>query len=117
MFFDREEFIALIFSMVIESLFVACWGKILRLHWRFLIAVACAATLITHPVIWQLFINLSLYLNFYVRSLLLETLVFIFEGLIYKWVTGYSWRLSMSLSFGANLASYSGGILFYSLQR
>lgn len=117
MFFDLAEFIALIFSMIIESLFVACCGKILRLNWRFLIAIACAATLITHPIIWQLFINLSPYLSFYVRSLLLETLVFIFEGFIYKWATGYSWRLSMGLSFGANLASYSCGILFYSLQR
>jgi hypothetical protein len=115
MLWDKLEFIALIISIVIESLFVAIWAKFFQLDWKLLVIISIAGTLITHPIAWKLFLDLSPYLRFWMRSLLLESAVILVESLIYKLATGYSWRSSMGLSFGANLASYIGGLLWYQL--
>jgi hypothetical protein len=115
--FDRSEFIALIISICIESLFVGCWGVLYHLNWKLLAIAATGATLVTHPLLWQSFIALSPYLSFNDRSLLLELAVVIFEGIVYRFVTGYAWKLSASLSLGANVASYTCGILLDRLQH
>jgi hypothetical protein len=65
--FELEQSTALIFSIVIESLFVSIYAKVRKLNWQLLGAVACAATLITHPILWVLFIDLSSHLSFGVR--------------------------------------------------
>lgn len=113
MFFASEELIALIVSIAIESLFVAICAQVRKKDWRKLAIIAGAATSITHPIAWKLFIELSPYLSFPMRSLLIETGVALVEGLMYRWAIGYSWRWNIGLSFGANLASYSCGLLFY----
>jgi hypothetical protein len=113
MVFDRSEFIALLISIAIESLVVGIWGKIRRLEWRMLILVASGSTLFTHPILWQLFQELSPHFNFNLLILSLEFLVAIAEGLMYKWAMGYSWRSSLAISFAANLASYTFGLLIY----
>ncbi len=113
---DRSEFTALIISIAIEAIVVGIWGTIKQLEWRSLMLVASASTLITHPILWQLFNDLSPALSYNNRSLLLETLVAIVEGLMYKLAVRYSWRTSLGLSFLANLASYSFGVLWYRLQ-
>jgi hypothetical protein len=115
--FDRSQSIALVISIVIESLFVACWGQLYRLNWQSLVIAATGGTLVTHPLLWQIFIALPSSLSFTDRSLLLEPLVAIIEGIVYRLVTGYSWRLCAALSFGANLASYTCGILLQRLQH
>jgi hypothetical protein len=117
MLFDRSESIALVISIVIESLFVACWGRLYHLNWRSLVIAATGGTLITHPLLWQIFIALPSSLSFNDRSLLLEPLVAIFESIIYRLVAGYSWKLCVALSFGANLVSYTCGILLDRLQQ
>jgi hypothetical protein len=118
MSFDLAEFITLIISIAIEAAIVSIWGKFRGLAWRRLAIVACASTLITHPILWKIFNDLlptmsfdlapSDRFNYLVFSL--EILVIIVEGLIYKWAMRYSWRSSMSLSFVANLASYLFGV-------
>ncbi|MBW4621388.1 MAG: hypothetical protein KME17_18760 [Cyanosarcina radialis HA8281-LM2] len=115
MLWDKLEFIALIISICIEGVFVTIWAKFFGIDGKLLVIISIAATLITHPIAWKLFLDLSPYLNFPVRSLLLESAVILVEGLIYKIATSYSWRASISLSFGANLASYSCGLLWYQL--
>lgn len=117
MFFERAESIALIISIVIESLFVACWGRLYRLNWQAMVIAATGGTLLTHPFLWQIFIALPSSLSFADRSLLLEPPVAIFECIIYRLVTGYPWRLCVALSVGANLASYTCGILLLRLQQ
>ena len=117
MLFDRSQFIALIISICTESLFIACWGVLYRLNWKFLALTAIGGTMVTHPLLWQSFIALSPYLSFNDRSLLLELAVAIVEGIFCRLVTGYAWKLSMSLSFGANLVSYTCGILLHRLQH
>ncbi len=110
---EYTEFIALIISIIIESSFVWICANLLDLNGKLLIICATTGTLITHPVIWDLFVRLSPYLNFEMRSLILELLVVLVEGCIYKLVTSYSLQMSMSLSFSANLASYTCGLLLY----
>ena len=118
MSFDLAEFITLIISIAIEVAIVAIWGKFKKLAWQRLAIVACASTLITHPILWQIFSDLLPKMSFDLAptdrfnylALLLEIPVVVVEGLIYKWVMKYSWRLSLSLSFFANFASYLFGL-------
>ncbi len=112
---NRSELIALMISIAIESLVVGVWGKIKRLEWRSLILVATGSTLFTHPILWQLVKELSPHVNFDLLILSLECLVAIIESLMYKWAMGYSWRSSLTISFAANLASYTFGLLIYQL--
>lgn len=114
--FDRAEFMALVISIAIEALFVGIWGKVRQLKWRSLILVASASTLVTHPILWKLFTDLSPYFSFNILVLCLETCVAIVEAVIYKLTMRYSWRSSLCLSFAANLCSYTFGLLFYRLQ-
>jgi hypothetical protein len=113
--FDRSELTALIISIAIESLVVGVWSKIKRLEWRSLVLVATGSTLFTHPILWQLVKELSSHFNFNILILLLECLVTTIEGLMYQWAMGYSWRSSLTISFAANLASYTFGLLIYKL--
>jgi hypothetical protein len=113
--FDLSEFMALLISISIESLVVGIWGKIRRLEWRSLILVASGSTLFTHPILWQIVQDRSPHLNFNLLILSLEMLVVIVEGSMYKWAMGYSWRSSLAISFAANLASYTFGLLIYQL--
>jgi hypothetical protein len=118
MSFDRVEFITLLISIAIEALIVSIFGKVRRLEWQLLAIVATTSTLITHPILWQVFNDLlpamggdrSPHDRYNYLSMLLEIPVVIVEGLIYKLVMKYSWRLSMSLSLMANLASYLFGL-------
>lgn len=113
--FDGAELVALAQSIVIEALAVGIVGKIQQKDWRSLMAVAAAATLITHPLLWVWFMELPPEINFWQRSLLLESLVVITEGTLYRWTTPYSWVWCMGLSLWANLASYSVGLLMNGL--
>lgn len=113
--FDQSEFIALLISISIESLFVGVWGKVRRLEWRSLIFVATGSTLFTHPILWQLVKELSPHFNFNLLVLSLEVLVVMIEGLLYKLAIGYSWRSSLMISSAANLTSYTFGLLIYQL--
>jgi hypothetical protein len=104
---------ALILSIVIESLFTIGCARYFKLDSKLLAITAIAATLITHPILWHLFVILAAHASFELRVLVLETLVFLVEGLGYKLATTYSWQLSLCLSFGANLSSYMCGVLLY----
>jgi hypothetical protein len=108
---------ALLLSIATESLFAIGCAKYLRLDRKLLVITASAGTLITHPVMWQLFTTLSTQISFEWRVAILEALVFLVEGLAYKLVTRYSWQLSLGLSFGANLTSYLCGVLLYRFLR
>jgi hypothetical protein len=118
MSFDRTEFITLLISIAIEALIVGVWGRFRKLNWQILAIVATASTLITHPILWQVFNNLLSSLNidgspedrFNYLALLLEIPVTLVEGIVYKWVMKYSWRSSMGISLMANLSSYLMGL-------
>ncbi|HEY9647846.1 MAG TPA: hypothetical protein V6C88_15830 [Chroococcidiopsis sp.] len=121
MAFDGAELVALVESIVIEALVVGIWGKLQQKDWRSLVAVAAAATLITHPILWVWFTELPPEINFWQRSLLLESVGVVTEGALYRWIISYlwlcscSWSWCMGLSFWANLASYSVGLLISGL--
>lgn len=108
---------ALVLSIVTESLFAIGCAKYLKLDGKLLAITASAATLITHPIMWQLFTTLSHHISFDLRVLFLEILVFLAEGIAYKLATPYSLRLSLGLSFGANFSSYMCGVLLYEFLR
>ena len=114
MSFDSVEFITLLISIAIEVLVVGIWGKFRQLDWKLLAIVATASTLITHPILWQVFNNLLPSMSWDLHpdsrcnylALLLEIPVVLVEGVMYKVVMKYSWRSSLILSFVANLGSY-----------
>ncbi|WP_310483789.1 hypothetical protein [Chamaesiphon sp. VAR_48_metabat_403] len=118
---DLLELFTLTISIAIEAAIVSIWGKFRKLAWRRLAIVACASTLVTHPILWKIFSDLLPKMSFELApsdrfnylALLLEIPVVIVEGLIYKWVIKYSWRSSLSLSFFANLASYLFGVFLF----
>jgi hypothetical protein len=102
---------------VTESLFAIGCAKYFKLDGKLLAIIATAATLITHPIMWQLFTTLAARMSYDLRVLVLEILVFLVEGVAYKLATTYSWRLSLGLSFGANFTSYMCGVLLYKFLR
>ncbi len=119
---DFLELFTLTISIAIEAAIVSIWGRFKGLAWRRLAIVACASTLVTHPILWQVFNDLLPKMSFDLEgtkrfnylALLLEISVVIVEGLIYKWVMKYSWQSSLSLSFFVNLASYLFGMFILS---
>jgi hypothetical protein len=118
MSFDRVEFITLLISIAVEVSVVGVWGKLRQLDWKLLAIVATTSTLITHPILWQVFNNLLPLVSFdrspenrfSYLALLLELPVVLVEGIVYKWVMKYSWRSSMGISLIANLTSYLLGL-------
>jgi hypothetical protein len=114
---EHAQMGALLLSIATESLFAIGCAKYLRLDLNSLVITASAATLITHPILWQLFTTLSMQMSVELRTLVLETLVVLVEGFAYKLVTRYSWKLSLGLSFSANFTSYLCGLLLYELLR
>jgi hypothetical protein len=114
---EHAQMGALLLSIAIESLVAIGCAKYLRFDRHLLVITASATTLMTHPILWQLFTDLLAQISYEWRVFILETLVVLVEGLAYKLVTRYSWRISLGLSFGANFTSYLCGVVLYELLR
>ncbi len=75
--------------------------------------VAIAATLITHPFAWWANVGLMPYLSSFPRISLVETGVFLVEGLVFSIGASWSLRKGMLISFLANLASTLFGVAWF----
>jgi hypothetical protein len=110
---------ALVISIVIETLLV--WflvQKIQRLSGSetlLMVIVATCATLFTHPIVWAGNQILSSYLAFPGRAAIVETFAVLVEAVIYWQVLGFTRSRSLQISLITNLASFSFGLLLFSL--
>ncbi|MEA5567916.1 hypothetical protein [Anabaena sp. UHCC 0399] len=79
--------------------------------------LACAATLFTHPLAWESNQILIPYMKFPLRVAIIESLVVIAEGILYKIFLKLDWRKGFFLSMIANTTSFLGGLLIHKLSR
>lgn len=79
--------------------------------------LACLATLITHPLAWEINQILMPYLGFSLRVGLIEIAVVIAEGVLYTFFLNLGWRIGLLLSLIANATSFLGGLLINNLLR
>ena len=112
------QFIALLVSLAIEIPII-----LLLIHFlqRFsssvellaMFALACGATLLTHPLAWTSNQMMIYNLAFPVRIIIIEAIVIFIEGFLYSQVLDLNWKIGLYLSFIANLASYCVGMIIY----
>jgi hypothetical protein len=114
-----SQLIALLISLLIEVLVVFL---LVYFTWEFsllesgrIFIVAFAATLLTHPFAWQGNEILLPYLIFPLRVTLIEVIVVIVEGVIYRIFAGLSWWQSIFLSFISNATSFLVGLAIYEI--
>jgi hypothetical protein len=110
------QFIALLISLAIEIPIV-----LLLIHYlqRFsslvevlaMFALACGATLLTHPLAWMSNQIIIYKLIFPARVIIIEAIVIFVEGFLYSQVLDLGWRKALYLSMIANIASFCGGII------
>ncbi len=114
------QFIALLISLAIEIPIILLLTHFLQ---RFsssvellaMFALACGATLLTHPLAWtsnQIIISDFI---FPLRVIIIESIVIFVEGFLYSQVLDLGWRKGLYLSMIANIASFCGGIIIYRL--
>ena len=81
-----------------------------------LLAVAAAATLVTHPVVWYFNTVVLQPWPFAARAFVLETFAVVVEAAIYARFLNLSVRQATLLSLVANGASFGLGILAWALR-
>ncbi|MEL6459722.1 MAG: hypothetical protein AAFQ91_15945 [Cyanobacteria bacterium J06621_15] len=112
------QFIALLISLAIEIPIILLLTHFLQ---RFsssvellaMFALACGATLLTHPLAWTSNQVMIYNLAFPVRIIIIEAIVIFIEGFLYSQVLDLNWKKGLYLSFIANLASYCVGMIIY----
>lgn len=114
------QFIALLISLAIEIPIVLLLTYFLQRFSSFIellamFALACGATLLTHPMAWTSNQIIIFYLLSPVRIILIEAIVILIEGFLYSQVLNLGWKKGLYLSLVANLASYCGGVIIYQL--
>ena len=77
--------------------------------------IACAATLLTHPLAWASNQILMSHLPFPQRATLIESAVVVLEGTLYAQLAHLGWGRGMLLSTVANATSFFSGLAIYSL--
>ncbi|MCJ8280568.1 MAG: hypothetical protein MJK14_11860 [Rivularia sp. ALOHA_DT_140] len=113
-------FIALLVSLAIEIPIILLLTHCLQRFSSFvellaMSALACGATLLTHPLAWTSNQVIIYNLAFPLRIIIIEAVVIFVEGFLYSLVLDLGWRKGFYLSFIANLASYCGGMVIYKL--
>jgi hypothetical protein len=114
----QTQSIALTLSIAIETPLAMFLVRNQQLsQWAMLLVavVAAAATLFTHPIVWALNQLLANFWSFPIRAVIVETLAILVEGVIYWQVLGWMWSRSFQISLITNLASFSLGLLLFSL--
>lgn len=112
------QFIALLVSLAIEIPIVLLLIHFLQgfsssVELLAMFALACGATLLTHPLAStssQIMISDFI---FPARIIIIEAIVVFVEGFLYSQVLDLGWRKGLYLSMIANIASFCGGIIIY----
>ncbi|MEB3295700.1 MAG: hypothetical protein VKJ24_21325 [Synechococcales bacterium] len=109
---DPLQLQALLSSIALEGIVVFGWGSWAKFDRRSLVWVACGTTCITHPFLWQMWLQLAPTSYIAPQAFALEIMVAGVESLGYRWAAGCSWGQSLGLSFMANLASYLVSVFY-----
>ncbi|AUT01331.1 hypothetical protein CLI64_13495 [Nostoc sp. CENA543] len=108
------QWLALLISLVIEIpvvFFILVIMRQLSLdHIYKVLIFTCGATLFTHPLAWESNQILIPYMEFPWRLGLIEIIVAIAEGILYKITLNLAWRQGLFISIMANTASFLGGL-------
>ncbi|MEO1376714.1 MAG: hypothetical protein AAFW70_20945 [Cyanobacteria bacterium J06635_10] len=112
------QFIALLISLAIEVPIILLLTHVTKRFSDFvelvaMFALACGATLLTHPPAWISNKIMIPYLLFPVRIILIETFIILIEGFLYSEVLDLGWRKGLFFSLVANIASFSIGIIIH----
>ena len=107
---------ALLLSLMLELPVVfLCVGVgrwLPRTGWRRLVIVGLAATLVSHPFAWAGFGVLRPVLpSFWLRALLIEGAVALFEGVLYARVARLGWLRGLAVGLAANAWSFGVGLV------
>lgn len=111
-------FIALLISLAIEvpiilSLIHATKRFTCFVQFVAMFALACGATLLTHPPAWRINKIMVYYLLFPLRVILIESVIIFIEGFLFSQVLDLGWRKGLFFSFIANVASFCGGLIIF----
>ncbi|MGD1912603.1 MAG: hypothetical protein ACFB2X_17655 [Rivularia sp. (in: cyanobacteria)] len=112
------QFIALLISLAIEVPIILLLTHATKRFSDFveflaMFALACGATLLTHPPAWTSNQIMIPYLLFPVRIILIEAIIILIEGFLYSEVLDLGWRKGLFFSLVANIASFCIGIIIY----
>lgn len=112
------QFIALLISLAIEVPIILLLTHLTKRFTSFvqfiaMLALACGATLLTHPMAWMSNKLVISYLFFPARVIFIETVVIFIEGFLYSQVLDLGWRKGFSFALIANLASFLGGLIIF----
>ncbi len=111
-----DQLSALLITLLIESALLVPVLRYLRwgrerslLAW---LAVVCAASLLTHPVVWWLIVeNRSWLPNVWSRAIVVEGAVCVVEGLYYAWILPTTAIRGLFLGVLANVVSFGLGVV------
>jgi hypothetical protein len=108
------QLVALVLSLVVEvPVVVAGWRR--DPAWR-VAAIAAAATLLSHPLVWHGSRALRPLLpSFAVRATITEVGAWLVEAALYTWLLEMPPRRALAVSLLANAASFGAGLLWVAL--
>ena len=114
------QFIALLISLAIEVPIVLLLAHYLKRFSSFtelvaMFALACGATLLTHPIAWTSNQIIMFYLLSPVKVIIIEATVIFIEGFLYSQVLYFGWKKGFCVSIIANTVSYCSGVIIHQL--
>ena len=112
------QFIALLISLAIEVPIILLLTHVTKRFTSFvqfvaMFALACGATLLTHPIAWTSNKLILFYLLFPMRIIFIEAVVIFIEGFLHSQVLDLGWKKGFYFSLIANISSFFGGIIIY----
>ena len=112
------QFIALLISLAIEIPIILLLTHFSQRFSSFvellaMFALACGATLLTHPMAWMSNQIIIFYLFPPLTIIIVEAIVILIEGFLYSQVLDIGWKKGFCISLIANIASYLGGVIIY----
>jgi hypothetical protein len=103
---------AMALTLVLEGAVAAGMGYAYRRTIWLCAAAAILASCITHPILWAVFHDVTLWLG-NATTPALETLIIAAEALAYRTLATTRWDEALLFSFAANVVSWFAGELIY----
>mgnify|MGYP006307540051 CR=1 FL=1 len=112
---NQMEALALTLGAEIPVAAGLAWACGLRDQGLRVVAIAAAASLLTHPVAWYLSGATTALWPFWIRATILESAVVAAETAVYARGLDLPWLPSLGISTAANAASFTVGLFAVSL--
>lgn len=114
-----NQWMALLLSLAVEIPCVLLLSRLLRPRPGLprTAAVAATATLLTHPLAYQLTLLLRPLMPFVWRAAVIEGAVVLVEGALFAKVGEMGWKKGLAVALVANALSFAVGLLVYRFWR